>query len=227
MRNVEKIMKVVVEELLPQLRQSAMENPTPQGFWSSANGATRYLDNALSELPRDCQKGCAMCCFQAVPIMPWEAVVIALALQNDATKISIRDARAGLKNRIKKIDRMDSIYDRYVARVACAFLKDSECQIYDFRPVACRGHLSLSVEACEESWINKESLVPFLADAMDFSGAVSVAVETATELYRPNKTSYITMPLEHAVWAALRAGAVERWFDGEDIFADVPTLTRP
>ncbi|TCK36703.1 putative zinc- or iron-chelating protein [Paraburkholderia sp. BL8N3] len=80
-----------------------------------------------------CKRGCSHCCHIAVAIMPQEAQVIGSRIR--------RTPRDDVKLRASFAD-FDFGYHN-----PCTFLKEGECSIYANRPLACRVHYSLDVDA--------------------------------------------------------------------------------
>lgn len=85
-----------------------------------------------------CRRGCSHCCHIAVAITPEEAEAIGKRIGRAPRKdvTLCRNPSEGF----------DFGYDN-----PCTFLKDGECSIYEHRPLACRAHFSLDVDAllCE------------------------------------------------------------------------------
>ena len=97
----------------------------------------------------ECQPGCSHCCSARVEVSDPEALYIAqhimkfpgLQLEAVASRL-----RANLALRAASGS----------ARVACAFLDQKMCMIYEYRPSVCRKAHSLSLKACE----NLEATIP-------------------------------------------------------------------
>lgn len=119
-----------------------------------------------------CQKGCAACCRMLVPVSPPEA--FALKTMVDALPVERRtillnklhSARArleetGLLTRLRALLERDTPLtdedmepinrDYYALRMACPFLEDEACSIYEDRPAACRELLvTTPADLCED-----------------------------------------------------------------------------
>jgi hypothetical protein len=79
-----------------------------------------------------CTKGCGHCCKMAVGITQHDAEVI-----RDGTGVEFRPVQTDLTTS------PSSMVETYMG-VPCPFLKKGSCEIYEFRPIACRTHFNLS-----------------------------------------------------------------------------------
>lgn len=144
---------VPMESLLPALRATA------DAFVAHASGRT-----AAAGAPVSCAKGCGACCRQLVPVGPAEARRLAAFVEElpeprrAEVKRRFDDARArleaagvlpalrgGVRWDAAKAKELGLAYFR--AGVACPFLEDESCSIYEERPIACREYLVTSPAA--------------------------------------------------------------------------------
>lgn len=123
--------------------------------------------------PISCQKGCAACCRMLVPVSAPEAfalkaMVDALpeerrnVLLDKMNQAQARLEKAGLLARLTALgettnaplsdEDMEPINREYYAlRMACPFLEDEKCSIYEDRPAACRELLvTTPADLCED-----------------------------------------------------------------------------
>jgi Fe-S-cluster containining protein len=108
-----------------------------------------------------CQKGCSACCRQPIPLAEIEAYQIAGLVENlpepRRTEIKRRFDAAGRHFQeigwfekldkcayLSKEEREKVILEYFDENVACPFLEDSVCSIYEERPLACREYLVTS-----------------------------------------------------------------------------------
>ena len=96
-----------------------------------------------------CEKGCAHCCYLPVKTLPSIARYIAGRFPNDE--------QANLKVRLR------SYLSSYLSntkqdRQACPFLQQSQCSIYEFRPLACRTFTSPNVKLCEKNLLTETQI---------------------------------------------------------------------
>ena len=111
--------------------------------------------------PISCRKGCAACCRQIMPISDAEALAL-VQLMDDMSPSQRDRVQRRFDEAVKRLDdeglleRLWSFVDRgeedlseltadYFRReIACPFLEDEVCTIYEDRPLACREYLVTS-----------------------------------------------------------------------------------
>jgi maleate isomerase len=180
-----------------------------------------------------CRKGCAACCrAQPVPVTPPEAYALLRLVENlpEPRRAEVR-ARfadrvqrlrdAGLADRFLQIEgagdvMKDQVRDaalRYFRLgLACPFLEDNACSIYEDRPFVCREYLVTSpAERCRDPFTT-----PVEGIRMPVAGEGAM-LRTATKfLEKPQSTMALTLALEYA--QAHRA-ELERTFASRDLFS--------
>jgi len=119
-----------------------------------------------------CQKGCAACCRQMIPVSPPEAFALVKVItdlpqehqsriKQNLAKTKKRLQKAGLLSALEDLadsphqhtdEDLDSLNQAYYAlRLPCIFLENEICSIYEHRPAGCRGHLvSSPAELCQD-----------------------------------------------------------------------------
>ncbi|MDH4153695.1 MAG: YkgJ family cysteine cluster protein [Nitrospira sp.] len=129
-----------------------------------------------------CQKGCAACCRMLVPLSAPEAFAVrdwvrSRPAEQQAQIIArlaetkVRLLSHGIWQRLSELcetadqpgdDVLDEINRRYYAlRLACPFLDEEVCTIYDERPAACRELLVTSpADRCEDLIVNPVDTIP-------------------------------------------------------------------
>ncbi|HUE81581.1 MAG TPA: YkgJ family cysteine cluster protein [Pyrinomonadaceae bacterium] len=115
-----------------------------------------------------CKKGCGACCRQLVAISEVEARRLHKVLEGtpEPRRSELRNRfatahdrleQAGLMRRLRENDRLTD--DEYLTlateyfreKIACPFLEDESCSIYEERPITCREYLVTSpAENCAE-----------------------------------------------------------------------------
>ncbi len=105
-----------------------------------------------------CRKGCGACCRQVVPVSQPEARHIADVIEQLPTerRTIIRERFAAAQHSLSKTDlphrlhqadalsdeqRQQLAVDYFHQGIACPFLEDESCSIYEQRPLACREYL--------------------------------------------------------------------------------------
>ena len=112
----------------------------------------RKKGTASSEIK--CRKGCSHCCHEPVEIWPQEAAL----LVEGARKLGVEMDRTRLEHQSQYT--MDTWRQQPAADTACVFLGgDGACQVYEFRPNACRKLLVTSApELCDATKHPPESV---------------------------------------------------------------------
>jgi len=119
-----------------------------------------------------CQKGCAACCRQMIPVSPPEAFALVEAIKilpedhqarikKNLAQTHLRLQMAGILSALQDLatssrqqtdEDLDSLNRAYYAlRLPCIFLENEICSIYEHRPAGCRGHLvSSPADLCQD-----------------------------------------------------------------------------
>lgn len=145
--------EVPMQALLPALRTTA------DAFVAYAS------ERAAAEgKPVSCAKGCGACCRQLVPLAEAEARRLAALVEElpeprrSAVKARFADAVArveaagllpALEGRAERLveRNVDTGLAYFALGIACPFLEDESCSVYEERPIACREYLVSSPPA--------------------------------------------------------------------------------
>jgi Fe-S-cluster containining protein len=130
-----------------------------------------------------CRAGCGACCRQLVPISPVEARVLTELIDRlpEARRAVVderfRDAaeRLAAAGLLEKLEHPERFPDRdlhelgldyFRQGIACPFLEEESCSIYDERPIACREYLVTSPAAhCARPTAETVRIVPLAGKA--------------------------------------------------------------
>ena len=182
-----------------------------------------------------CKAGCGACCRQIVPISGVEAVSIAAVVaslpkprqdevrRRFAAAVATMEAQGLLDPKAKKgrqallstappgESAWENVSERYFAlQVACPFLVDESCGIYEERPLVCREyHVTTPSTWCAKLSSEVES-VPRPARMGEVLTATVNALLGTKSLMIP-----LTLALE---WMGAHAGTLRRVKDGEAMF---------
>lgn len=194
---------------------------TPERLALVVDDAVGLGRSAMAESPTDpaaiaCTKGCSHCCHRPVGtsapsvlrIARWAREHLAPGeLQGSLAKVVALDARTHGKTWTPR--------DR--PPLACAFLLDGACQIYDVRPFVCRGWNSVSAAACERALGQDAAEIRFDL----YQRTTYAAIERGIQLALGDAgLSGDDLELTAAVRVALeREDAAEAWLAGEPVFA--------
>lgn len=161
-----------------------------------------------------CGKGCAHCCHQPVVITAPEAFSVASAIRSDPARVRmVLDA----DQRFRSLGRGRS--------APCPMLTDAICGIYGARPLACRGFVSLSLEACLATFSDTGPKgIPAPQAEVVLPMMVRMLMVAALRAVRLDDSLY---ELTGAVARILRDGEAEkRWLAGEPVL-DGLELSQP
>jgi hypothetical protein len=174
---------------------------------------TAVFDRTISAADRSglaCRQGCAHCCSQRVTVSPPEAFFVAAQLR----------ARPGLLSAIEDgAARMRALADsRSHAPIACPLLAGSLCTVYAARPLACRGFVSLDVNACIAFERDGRPNVAMPAGIIEILYCCRMMLVAAQRLLGLKEGAY---EMNAAVGAVLAAqdGMENRWLKGEAVLA--------
>lgn len=128
-------------------------NPTPSGLQEVVAQAARFAETTALEYKDPtfnvaCKAGCHWCCMQAVRVSPPEVFRIVRAIRSMTD-----DDQEELISRLRELDKVTrgkSGPQREKLKLACAFLTDDLCGIYDARPLACAAYSSANVKDCKK-----------------------------------------------------------------------------
>lgn len=154
---------------------TAPERPAPLDAWlpllqALASQVAQAADAAAAEAgaPVACAKGCGACCRQLVAISPVEARALAklVAAMPQPRQAEVRArfaaalgrvAQSGIAERdhaqpdprypLAESPQQRLAADWFALQIACPFLEDEACSIYEERPLVCREHLVTSPAA--------------------------------------------------------------------------------
>src|SRR5215471_12137968 len=177
-----------------------------------------------------CRKGCSACCrAQPVPVTPPEAYAL-LRLVEKLPEPRRAAVRARFADRVQRL-RDAGLADHFLQRdrdvtkeqardaaqryfrlgLACPFLEDDACGIYEDRPFVCRQYLVTSpAELCRDPFMNPVEVI-----RMPIAAAGAMLRTATTLLEKPQFTVALTLALEYA--EAHRA-ELERTFPSRDLF---------
>ncbi len=108
-----------------------------------------------------CEKGCAACCYQAIPLAEIEAYNIAQVVENlpEPRRVNIEKRFDDASRHFHEIgwfqkldecallpkeERQKIVMEYFYENVPCPFLEEGACSIYENRPLACREYLVTS-----------------------------------------------------------------------------------
>lgn len=179
------------------------------------------LNNSPAKHPIACAKGCTWCCHVSVTARAPEIFLMANRIRELP-----KDQYEDVLNRVRAADqrtRHMSGQERARQKVPCAMLKDGGCSVYDARPGACRGFVSVSADACRRGYDGEPTQIVTPSTWTKLRDAHKQALWAAIAAAGRPADSY---ELHHALRIALELPDAEsRWLSGEDVFAAVARAT--
>lgn len=100
-----------------------------------------------------CKAGCSMCCYQPVEIKKSEGMVLFDRIKEDLSRFPIHNLKKQAEAKT-----MGEFYKLPYQLRKCVFLgNDGLCQVYDIRPLMCRGYLSVDdPEKCNTEFVTRD-----------------------------------------------------------------------
>lgn len=178
------------------------------------------IDQSPGKAGRECRAGCAFCCYQYVEVHPLDAISVAHSLKRTHSPAQLAAVEERLRDRVRR-KRAMTTEERNRANISCALLADDNtCSVYAARPLACRGYNSLSVQKCEEAYLNPAvpNRAPFDYHARIWTASVADGMRDALQEKGVDAKRY---ELNSAVLCALTTPDVAaKWLAGQDVFRE-------
>ena len=128
----------------------------------------RQMSDKIGEAGRGlvpCRKGCSHCCHMATLVHLDEAKMIAAAT---GTRM-VTPSRFNVD--LANIEKLRERYDG----VACRFLVNGACSIYDNRPLACRMHMVVDRDETLCEIVPGEKIITPMVDTLQYDRAITEA----------------------------------------------------
>lgn len=172
-----------------------------------------------SDLPAECRRGCFWCCYPPVSVGVAEAVAVAeYVLREKSAKVR-KDILARV-NEYADWQLARTPKERLLGRKACPFLFNGLCSVYEVRPMACRGYVSPTPDACERMAKDSEAMTLTDHTLSSFASNVSLAL---SGIYGALGAGNGNLRIYHFALVARAVledpSVVLRWLTGEDVFA--------
>ena len=173
---------------------------------------TALFDRTVSATDRSrlaCRQGCAHCCSQRVTVSPPEAFFVAAQLR------ARPEALPAVENGAARMRALAGTRSHEAIR--CPLLAGALCTVYAARPLACRGFVSLDVNACIAFERAGRPNVAMPAGIIEILYCCRMMLVAAQRLLGLKEGAY---EMNEAVAAALaQDGAESRWLKGEAVLA--------
>ena len=173
------------------------------------------LDAIVRRLPPlPCRAGCAYCCYvgpDRPDVLPSELLRIVVHLRQEGSRTALKEVEARLR---------DSAYGAQGEKPPCLFLSEEQCQIYPVRPMRCRAQHSHDRYACERHYLGQQATMPLIRQPALLFKSLQIGMRMG--LHEAGLRD-ARLALSGALRLALleQPDALERWLDGEAVFAAV------
>ena len=192
--------KPVCFELKVANVQARLSDIAPLARTLSAKLVTTTLDRLRAEGKNvPCRKGCSACCHYLVPLSVPEVFRLAEDLSAMPASESGNLMRSSLDTARTILDRMpadftmaesaqadESVRSKqlgdWYARLglACPFLSDDLCVLYEQRPIACREHMvTSSARSCDLKSTDEQDVVKMPVSVLECLGRLTAELEQA------------------------------------------------
>jgi len=164
-----------------------------------------------------CKKGCDFCCFLRVRASIPEVLNIADHVQRTWSPDKQADLLARVEANLSAFEGLNA-KDRLAKMLPCPLLVDHTCSIHSIRPIACRSHHSIDVEACKRGLVDPETVqIPHF---LEVETVISPIVEGIDSAVKGSRLKDDGVTLVSALHIALtEPDAKQRWLKGYDVFA--------
>lgn len=155
----------------------------------------------------DCKAGCSHCCNVRVEALEPEIFQIAHALRQLAPE-ALENTISALQEYASRIQGV-SVWEQ---RIACPFLKQNLCSIYQVRPARCRRAHSFDVEKCATPGAD-------IPESLEVSLKSEALMKGTSLAYLDARLPASGHELAQAVLFALTDDTAEsRWYAGKAVF---------
>jgi Fe-S-cluster containining protein len=202
------------------------EKPGKDQIIALSEGVYSYIDEIADLFLKQCGKvgqviscrrGCSWCCYQAVFILPSEAIYL-------VDWMSVNLNKADYKRYTDKLKEKNQLTSVMHARefihykMDCAFLKDGICMVYPARPLSCRSFISASETSCYDEYLDPTNLqkFPALYD-LPLQASRNINKGIAGYLSEIGIVSFEWL-FESSVLTAFNQEKVNEWLNGNDSF---------
>ncbi|MFI5385772.1 MAG: YkgJ family cysteine cluster protein [Fimbriimonadales bacterium] len=203
-------------------RSQLMAGPSPERLADLTNTINLKADSEIAVAHVQgpavaCRKGCAHCCFQFVTTIIPEVLHLAATIKATYTSERLAALEARIEAYLSGIESVPRPKRTSTVKDACPILENDLCGAFEARPLACRLHNSIDVEACIR-YKSGERKVPALSNGAQIRIGNALLLGCAAGLRR-SRLQEALVELIPALDIALRTpDAAERYLAGEPLF---------
>ena len=184
----------VASAFFPPEGEVALVDILPEIFAISNELIAHALSVAGAKGQRaSCERGCVSCCYQLIVMSDHEALLLAhiVSLMEPKEQARIKDALKSMLHVLEKngllaemldthancfsdSERLVEVQRRYwELQLACPFLVEGSCSVYEFRPLVCRQYMVSSPSGCCARIFQPNNLMRKIPLAYDLGSALA------------------------------------------------------
>lgn len=181
-------------EFYPPEGDVALVDILPEVFSLSNELIAHALDAAGAKgLRASCERGCVSCCHQLIVMSDHEALLLAhiVSLMEPKERARVKAALRSMLHVLEKNGLLAEMLDSHAncftdskrlvevqrkyweLKLACPFLVDGACSIYEFRPLVCRQYMVSSPRECCANIFKPDNLIEKIPLAYDLGSALA------------------------------------------------------
>ena len=177
--------------------------------------AKRRLGQQLPQIA--CKKGCDSCCYLRVSATIPEVLNIAEQILDNFSDAEIASLKQRLAHNLEQVEGLNT-RQKLNKMLPCPLLVDHSCSVHALRPLHCRSHHSVDVDACKQGLIHPDTVqIPHFLEVETVVLPVSQGIHAAIREKKLKDSEVVLVPALSIALNNTNAG--QRWLAGEDLFS--------
>jgi len=164
-----------------------------------------------------CKKGCDYCCNFRVKTSVPEVLTIADRIRATFTEQERADLMRRIESNLASFEGL-SATQRLNKMMPCPLLVNHACSVHAFRPIFCRSHHSVNVDACKQGLIHPDKVqIPHFLEVDTVVEPIAAGItEAMSSRHLKSHSVYLAPALKIAL---NDPAARDKWLSGQDVFA--------